>query len=101
MFGNLGQMASLLGKVNEIRQGFETLKKELPAMEFTAKSGGVTAVIGGDFELRRLEVDPGTEAGAIAPCARDAVNQASALAKTALRNRVKELSGGIDLPGIF
>ena len=101
MFGNLGQMASLLGRVKDIQAGIGELKKELPEMEFSAESGGVTAVVGGDFQLKRLEVAPGVDAGAVAGNAREAVNRALASAKLAIAQRMKEISGGIDLPGLF
>ncbi|MCQ2377860.1 MAG: YbaB/EbfC family nucleoid-associated protein [Victivallaceae bacterium] len=101
MFGNLGQMASLLGRVKDIQAGIAALKKELPGMEFSSECGGVTAVVGGDFQLKRLEVAPGVDAGAIAGNAREAVNGALASAKGTLAARMKEISGGIDLPGIL
>lgn len=101
MFGNLGQMASLLGRVKEIQAGIKTFKDELPKLEFSGSCGGVTAVVSGDLEVRRLEVAPGTDPAAIANLSRDAVNQALLAAKQAMRAKMQEISGGIDLPGLF
>ncbi len=94
-------MASLLGRVKEIQAGVAALKEELPKLEFTGSCGGVTAVVSGDFEVRRLEVAPGTDPASVANLSREAVNQALMTAKQAMRAKMQEITGGIDLPGVF
>ncbi len=91
----------MLGRVKEIQAGMKALKEEMPNLEFASACGGVTAVVSGDFAVKRLEVAPGTDPASIAGCAREAVNQALALAKQTLRDKMQEVTGGIDLPGMI
>ncbi len=105
MFGNFGEMASLLGKVKDIQKGIKEMKEELPKLEYSASSlsGKVTATVSGDFELRRLDFAPaaGGDAEAINRDIVEAVNQALANAKAAVQEKMKEAAGGINLPGLF
>lgn len=103
MFGNFGEIASLLGKVKDIQEAIKKLKSELPEMEFTgfSMSGKVKAVVSGDFQLRHIEVVSGSFADVSGDEISEAVNIALADAKRTLAAKMKEASGGIDLPGMF
>ena len=103
MFGNFGEIASLLGKVKDIQASIKNLKSELPEKEFDgiSASGKVKAVVSGDFQLRRLEAincAPGEVSGAEIV---EAVNLALVQAKQFVAQKMKEATGGIDLPGMF
>ena len=105
MLGNLGEMAKLLSRVKDIQRGMKEFRDELPRLEFSATSadGQVTAVMTGDLAVKRLEFAPGADAIASKAAVIEAVNAASAQAKAALRAKMKELSGGmdLDLPGLM
>ncbi len=105
MLGNLGEMAKLLSRVKDIQRGMKEFRDELPRMEFSAASadGSVTAVLTGDLLVKRLEFAPGADAVAAKAAVIEAVNSAAMLAKAALRDKMKELSGGmdLDLPGLM
>ncbi len=105
MLGNLGEMAKLLSRVKDIQKGMKDFRDELPGMVFTGKSpdGSVSATLSGDFTLRSLDIAPGTDSVAVECAVIEAVNAAGAQAKEYLRNRMKELSGGIglDFPGLM
>ena len=103
MFGNFGELASLLGKAKEIQASIKKLKSELPEMEFdgTSASGKVKAVVSGDFQLRRLEAVACNLNEASAAEIAEAVNAALAQAKQFVAQKMKESAGGIDLPAMF
>ena len=105
MFGNFGEMASLLGKVKDIQKNIKQMKEDLPGLEFSASSlsGKVTATVSGDFRLRRLEFAPaaGNDAAAVSSDITEAVNLALDNAKAAVQEKMKEAAGGINLPGLF
>ena len=105
MLGNLGEMAKLLSRVKDIQRGMKEFRDELPRLEFSATSadGQVTAVMTGDLVVKRLAIAPGADAIASKAAVIEAVNAASAQAKAALRAKMKELSGGmdLDLPGLM
>ena len=105
MLGNLGEMAQLLSRVKDIQRGMKEFREELPRMEFSATSadGRVTAVLTGEMQVKRLEIAPGADAASAKAAIIEAVNAAGASAKAALRDKMKELSGGVDLdlPGLM
>ena len=105
MLGNLGEMAKLLSRVKEIQRGAKEFREELPRLEFSAASadGSVTVVVSGDLVLKRMDFAPGADPRAVKASIVEAVNAATMLAKQALRDKMKELSGGIDLdlPGLM
>ena len=105
MLGNLAEMAKLLSRAKDIQKGMKEFRDELPRMEFSAASadGKVTAVLAGDMTVKRLEFAPDTDPVAAKAAVIEAINAAGVLVKIALRDKMKELTGGmdIDLPGVM
>ena len=107
MFGNLAEMAKLMGKARDIQANLKKFKEELPTMEFSASSPGdqVRVTVSGDFRVKSITV---TEAAtADRELLEDqilvATNAAIAAAKSAAQAKMAEITGGIgiDLPGLF
>ena len=105
MLGNLAEMAKLFSRAKDIQKNVKELREELPRMEFSATSanGAVTAVLTGDLLVKRLEFVPGADPVTAKAAVIEAVNAAGALAKISLRDRMKEITGGLDLdlPGMM
>ena len=100
MLGNLGEMAKMFSRIKEIQRGMKEYREEMPRLEFSAASadGSVTATVSGDMVVKRIDFAsaPAKKAAII-----EAVNAANELAKIALRDKLKELSGGMDLPDLM
>ena len=100
MLGNLGEMAKMFSRIKEIQRGMKEYRDEMPRLEFSANSadGSVTATVSGDMVVKRIDFasTPAKKAAII-----EAVNSANVLAKKALRDKMKELSGGMDLPDLM
>ena len=100
MLGNLGEMARMLSRLKDIQRGMKEYRDEMPRLEFSATSadGSVTATVSGDMVVKRIDFAsvPAKKAAII-----EAVNAANAAAKNALREKMKELSGGMDLPDLM
>ncbi len=105
MLGNLAEMAKLLSRAKDIQKGMKEFRDELPRMEFSAVSadGNVTAVLSGDLMVKRLEFAPGADPLTAKASVIEAINAAGVRAKIALRDKMKELTGGmdLDLPGLM
>ena len=105
MLGNLGEMAKLFSRIKDIQKGMKEFREELPRMEFSAVSGDglVTAVLSGDLTVKCLEFVPGADPANAKASVIEAINSAGTAAKMALRDKMKELTGGIDLdlPGLM
>lgn len=105
MFGNLGEMAKLMSRAKDIQNGMKKFKEELPTLEFSATSAGgqVKVTIAGDFIVKAIEISPEALASGrdLAADIKEAANSAVVAAKMTIQSKMSELSGGIDLPGLF
>lgn len=105
MLGNLGEMAKMMSRVKDIQNGIKKFREELPGLEFsaTASGGRVKVTVTGDFSVKSIEIAPDAQAdGAVlAAEVTEAVNSAMAAAKMTIQSKMSEISGGIDLPGLF
>lgn len=105
MFGDLGKMMKIVG---DMKQKMPEMKEKLAATSYTAQAGGdlVTATVNGKLQLTDLKLSPQL----IEDCPPDldmledlikaAVSAAQADAAQAAKEAMKELTGGMDLPGM-
>lgn len=106
MFGNLGEMAKLMGRAKEIQNEMKRFKEEMPNLEFSATgmNGAIKVVVTGDFAVKQIEIAPGAgSAPELALEIQRAVNTAIFSAKQNIQQRMNEITGGlgIDLPGLM
>jgi len=102
MFGDLGRMMALAGK---LKTELPKMKRRLAESEFTADAGGgaVRATVNGRMQIVELEISPepaGGDVGALADLIKSAVAAAQEQAAQAARDALMELTGGINLPGM-
>lgn len=104
MFGNLAEMAKLMGKAKEIQAGMKKFKEDMPNAEYAATNsdGSVKVTVSGDFRIKNVEI---TENAPVNPVVLSqeitaAANTALDMAKFAAQQKMSELTGGlgIDLP---
>ena len=102
IFGNMGDM---LGKIKKMQEDFKEIQKELSETLFEENSGGVKVVVSGDMELRELKLDPkifeNKDINRIEWLISDAVDKAFAKAKKEAANKLKKVTGGLSIPGLF
>ena len=106
MFGNLGEMAKLMGRAKEIQNEMKRFKEEMPNLEFSATgmNSAIKVVVTGDFAVKQIEIAPGAgNAPELALEIQRAVNTAIFSAKQNIQQRMNEITGGlgIDLPGLM
>jgi hypothetical protein len=105
MFGELGRMMKLAA---EIKTRLPEIQAKLAAAEFTAEAGGgaVRVTVNGKLALVDVKIDPkllsDARAGAeaIADLVKSAVAAAQDRAVKAAKEMMKELTGGMDIPGL-
>lgn len=103
MFRGLGNMASLLGQLGEIKEKAKVMRAELEALRVTGLSadGRVTVVADGHMTIHEVAIAPGAEGSdGLGDAVREATNSALAAAKAAVKERMSELTGGMDMPGL-
>ncbi len=104
MFGKLGEMANLINKAKDIQKNMAALKEEMARSEFSASSPDqeVVVTVSGDFQIKSVKVAPSIanneKLGSIIT---STANNALAAAKSAMQSKMQELTGGMNLPGLF
>jgi len=103
MFGDLGRMMALAGK---LKTELPKMKQRLAESEFTADAGGgaVRATVNGKMQIVGLEISPEVAAEGdvemLADLVKAAIAAAQEQAAEAARDALKELTGGVNLPGM-
>ena len=105
-------MQRMMKEVQKMAAEMQRAQEELASQEFQSSSGGgaVTATVGGDLELRSLEIGSGIFEGApddddlemLGDAVRAAVNDAMAKAREAQQEAMGPIAGGmggLGLPG--
>jgi DNA-binding YbaB/EbfC family protein len=102
IFGNIGDM---VGKFKKMQEDLKDVQKELSQTMFEENSGGVKVVVSGDMELREFKLDPkileNNDIKRIEWLVSDAVDKAFATAKKEAANKLKRVTGGLSIPGLF
>ncbi len=101
----MGKMMKLAG---EMKTKLPALKEELARSEYTSSVAGdsVKATVNGKMSLIKLEISPAvlddseTTADILSDMVRAAVSSAQGQAARAAEEKMKELTGGMDIPGL-
>ena len=104
MFGNLGEMAKLMQRAKDIQKNMGKVKEELARAEYSGSSSNhlVTAVVTGDFNLKSILIAPEAmnDRELLEDLVTAAVNNAINGARQAAQQKMTELTGGINIPGL-
>lgn len=103
MFGNLGKMMKMAGQMQE---KMPEMQQKLADSRFTAEAGGgaVSATVDGKMQLTDVKIRPDVldqaEAEMIEDMIKAAVSSAQRQAAEAASEAMKELTGGMEIPGL-
>jgi DNA-binding YbaB/EbfC family protein len=103
MFGDLAKMMKLAG---EIKRRMPELQAKLAESTYDATSGGgaVRAVVNGKLSLVELSISPQVladgDAGMIEDLVKAAISAAQEKASQSAAEAMRELTGGMDIPGL-
>jgi hypothetical protein len=105
MFGDIGKIMKMAG---EMKSRMPELQKKLAETEYSADAGGgaVHATVNGKLALVDLRVDPDVladgqmDAEMLSDLVKAAVAAAQEKASEAATEAMRELTGGMDLPGL-
>lgn len=107
MFGNLGQIASLLKNAGQIKENMKSAQERLKAARFIGEAGGgqVRTTVDGKGELIRVQLDPELiRSGDVELCEElvvAAANAAIAQSRIGAQKELEAAAGGINLQGMF
>lgn len=103
--GKMKELSEAFKKAQQVQEGAKRLQEELEIMELEGVAGGglVKVYLSGNQEPRRVEVSPDAlSEGAdvvsdlVLAAMQDAYNKSTAT----MRERMEELTGGLNLPGL-
>jgi DNA-binding YbaB/EbfC family protein len=105
MFGELGKM---MKAASEMKKRMRQVQAKLEASEFSAEAGGgqVRAVVNGKGRITDVEIDEelladdGLDAEMLGDLIKAAVSAAQDRAAEAAAETLRELTGGMDIPGM-
>lgn len=106
MFGDLGKIMKLAG---EMKKKMPELKEKLATTNYTAQAGGgvVVASVNGRMQLTDIKLseelleDGELSLDVLEDLIKSAISAAQAEAAEAAEAAMKELTGGMDLPGLM
>lgn len=104
--GNLADMAGMMKRVMEMKQKMEEVKESLGSerVEGVAGGGMVKVLMTGKMEVLNVTFEPGVinpaEPELLATLTRAAINDAMKKAHDLVKDRMKDLTGGLDIPGL-
>lgn len=100
----MGDLMGMMKQARELQGKMEQLQQEVAALEVEGSAGGglVTVVMTGKSEMKRIHVDPSLlkpeESEILEDLIVAAVNDARVKAEAQLAERMRELTGGLQLP---
>jgi DNA-binding YbaB/EbfC family protein len=108
MFGNMGNMAGMMKKVQKLQADMAKMQEELKqrTLEVSAGGGAVKIVINGEKQIQSLKIDPSAVDPADVEMLEDliaaAVNEAVKKVDDMMAQEMGKLTGGLNLPpGMF
>jgi nucleoid-associated protein EbfC len=105
MFGNLGEMAGLMKKAKDMKGNLAKMKEEIASSEFygTCPDEKVSVVISGNFQVRQIKISPDVtgDTEALEELIKTAMNSAVSSAQANIQEKMKEVTGGLNIPGLF
>lgn len=104
--GGLGDFGNMMKKALELKANMEKIKESLGDERIEASSGGgmVTVVINGKLEVQSVKIDPELinpdDPEMLETMVAAALNEANRKAQELVHQKMSELTGGLDIPGI-
>lgn len=103
--GKMKELAEAFKKAQEVQQGAKQLQEELEQMEIegSSENGTVKVVLSGNQEPIRVTISPdamGQGAEALSELVTIAMRDAYEKSTATMRERMEELTSGLNLPGM-
>ncbi|MEA5581637.1 YbaB/EbfC family nucleoid-associated protein [Nodularia harveyana UHCC-0300] len=102
--GKMKELADAFKKAQQVQEGAKQLQEELEQMDIQGESGGglVKVIVSGNQEPKRVEIAPeALEQGAelLSDLVTAAMKDAYVKSTATMRERMEELTSGLELPG--
>lgn len=105
--GGLGDIAKLIKHAGEMKKNMAAMQEQMTTQTVTATSGGgmVTVTVNGKLQVVDIKIDPEVvdpnETAILQDLILAAVAEGQRRAQELIREKFTELTGGIDIEGMF
>lgn len=105
--GGAANIQQLARQAQKMQESMEAVTAELEEKEYTAASGGgmVEAVVTGKMEVKRIDMKPEVvdpeDTEMLGDLIAAAINEALRAAAAEKEEKMSQLSGGLNIPGMF
>ncbi|RMF21597.1 MAG: YbaB/EbfC family nucleoid-associated protein [Deltaproteobacteria bacterium] len=100
-------LLDMVKQARDLQKKMNKVQKRIAKTEITANAGGgmVTAVVNGNLEVKRVSIEPdlvrGGDVRMIEDLVRSALNAAIKKAQDLMAEEMKQVTGGMKIPGLF
>lgn len=108
MFGNMGNMAGMMKKVQKLQGDMAKMQEELKTrtLEATAGGGAVTVIVNGEKQIKSIKIAPSAvdpnDVEMLEDLVAAAVNEALKKVDDMMAQEMGKITGGMNLPaGMF
>ena len=105
IFGNFGNMTDMMKKVKEMQDNLKKVQAELAEESYESEAGGVKCSVSGDMEVKEIKIDPNIfKSGNVShleSLVTEAVSSAMHEAKNTAKDKLRKVTGGLSIPGLF
>lgn len=103
--GRMKELAAAFQKAQQVQEGAKRLQEELEQMEIQGESGGglVKVIVSGNQEPKSVVISPnalGEGADVLSDLITAAMKDAYNKSTATMRERMEELTSGLELPGL-
>lgn len=104
--GDIGKMGAMLKQAMEVKNNIEELKAKLAEERIEASAGGgmVSVTMNGKLDVLEVKIDPEivdpNDVEMIETLVRAAFNEAAEKARELVKQKMTEITGGLDIPGV-
>lgn len=100
-----GNISQLMQQAQKVQEDLKKAQAEMAEMEITGEAGGglVKVIMSGQYEVRKVSIDPdtGDDREMIEDLVAAAVNDAVNRIQSAMQERMSGLTGGMPMPPGF
>ena len=100
-----GDMAGMMKRAREMQEGLKKVQEELKSETFVASSDGISCVVRGDMEIENIKIDPKSidlkQVHKLEKIITEVVSGALKDAKDSAASKLKKVTGGLSIPGLF
>ncbi|MEL6224609.1 MAG: YbaB/EbfC family nucleoid-associated protein [Cyanobacteria bacterium J06626_14] len=103
--GKMKELTEAFKKAQQVQEGAKQLQEELEQLEVEGQAGGglVKVFMSGNQEPKRVEISPdvlGEGAEVLSDLVSAAMRDAYAKSTTVMKDRMEELTSGLNIPGM-